>query len=269
MESDIPQIGLGTWKNTNPEQCATTVQTALEMGYRHIDTAHFYGNEEAVGKGIELADVPREEITVATKVHAESVGLGYNEVIEGADLSCDRLGLEYLDIFYVHWPIQEYAPEETLAALAELRSNHRIRHIGLSNFTMELLKEARSYLDVPILTHQIEMHPFLNQSKHLSYAQKHDFFIVAYSPLAQGDVFENPVINSIANKHDTSEAQVSLAWLLSKPNVKVIPKATSKAHLQDNLNSTDLELDDNDIHKIDQIDREHRYVERDDAPWLA
>jgi 2,5-diketo-D-gluconate reductase B len=269
MIGELPDIGLGTWKNTDPEQCATTVQTALEMGYRHIDTAQFYGNEAAVGDGIDRANVPREEVMIATKVHAESVGLGYDDVIEGAALSCERLGVEYLDILYVHWPIQEYEPSKTLAAFEELQSNGLIDSIGLSNYTLKLLEDAREYLETPFVTHQIEMHPFLHQSEQLAYAQEHGFDVVAYSPLAQGAVFDHPVMQSLSEKYDVSEAQLSLSWLLSKPNVKVIPKATSASHLRDNLEARHLELSDDDAEKIDEIEVENRYVERDDAPWLT
>jgi len=268
-ENDFPAIGLGTWQNTDPEECANSVRTALEMGYRHVDTAHYYGNEESVGRGIHAADVDRDDVVVASKVHAEKFGLDYDGVIEGAKRSCERMDLESLDVLYVHWPVLEYDAEETLSAFEQLKDDGVIDHIGLSNYSIELLEEALSVLEEPPLALQMEMHPFCQQEAILEYAQAHDIWLIAYSPLARGDVFESDVINSIAAKHGVSEAQVSIAWLLSKDNVSVIPKASSEAHIRDNLRAVDLTLDEADIERIDDIERRERYVERDDSPWLA
>jgi len=268
-DTTIPEIGLGTWQNDDPQQCADTVQAALELGYRHVDTAHFYENESAVGDGIAAANVDRDDIVVASKVHAQKMGLDYDGVIEGAEASCDRLGVEYLDILYVHWPVLEYDAEETLAAFERLQETGLIDQIGLSNYTIELLAEAREVLGEFPFVHQGEMHPLLHRDDAVDHAQEHDYWFVAYSPLARGDVFDVAEVKEVAEKHDASPAQVSLAWSLSKENVRVIPKATSEPHLRDNLGATDLELDAEDIEKIDGIERERRYVERDDSPWLV
>lgn len=267
--AEIPAVGLGTWENTDPVECAESVRHAIEIGYRHIDTAHYYGNEEYVGEGIHDSEVPREEITIASKVHAEKFGLDYDGVIEGAKRSCERMSLDYLDILYVHWPVLHYEAEETLAAFDQLKQDGIIKRIGLSNYDMDLLEEARAVLEEPVFALQMEMHPFLHQQELLKYAQQHGIWLVAYSPLARGRVFEISEIQAIADKHDASEAQVAIAWLLSKDNVRAIPKASSKAHIRDNLNALDLSLDDEDIEYIDNIEREERYVERDDAPWLT
>ena len=268
-QASLPPIGLGTWQNTDPNQCAESVRVALDAGYRHVDTAHYYGNEEYVGDGLAAADVDREDVVVATKVHAEKTGLDYDGVIEGAELSCERLGVDYLDVLYVHWPVVNYEAEETMAAFGELHQRGTIEHVGLSNFTPELLDEARAELDAPVFAHQIEMHPLCPQEDLVAYAQEHDHTLVAYSPLAQGRVFELPEISHVAEKHGVSEAQVSLAWLLSKENVVTIPKATGEAHIRDNLAARDLDLDDEDLARIDGIEREERFIERDDAPWLV
>lgn len=267
-QDEPPPIGLGTWQNTDPEQCVESVAGALDMGYRHIDTAHYYGNEEDVGTGIARSDVDRDEITVATKVHAETTGLDYDGVVEGAELSCERLGLDSLDLFYVHWPIDEYDPEETLSAFKDLKADGVIEHVGLSNFTPEYVGDAIDVLGEAPFALQMEMHPYCQQDELLAHAQREDYWLVAYSPLARGNVFEDPVIGEIADKHGASEAQVTLAWLLSKENVRVIPKASSEAHIRDNLAATELELDEEDIARMDGIEKERRYVERDDSPWL-
>lgn len=264
----LPEIGLGTWQNTEPKTCSQTVRTALELGYRHIDTAQYYGNEEAVGDGIAAADVPREDVFVASKVHAEKFGLAYDEVIEGLEVSLDRLGLDYLDLLYVHWPVGNYDAAETMPAFDELADRGVIDHVGVCNFSVEQLDEARDHLDRPLFAHQAETHPLLQQDELVSYAQDHGIHHVAYSPLARGNVFDVPEIETVAEKHDVSPPRISLAWLLDRDNVSVIPKATGEAHLRDNLDAIDLELDDEDSARIRAIDRTERFVERDGAPWL-
>jgi len=266
--SQLPALGLGTWQNTDPDACRESVRTALDAGYRHIDTAQYYGNEELVGEGIAETDVARDDVFVATKVHAEKFGLAHEEVIEGLEVSLDRLGLDSLDLLYVHWPVGNYDAAETMPAFDELREEGLIDHVGLSNFSVELLDEAREHLDSPLFAHQVEMHPLLQQDELVAHAQDHDYNLVAYSPLARGNVFDIPEIEAIAEKHGVSEPQVSLAWLRSKENVHAIPKASSEDHIRDNLASLDLELDADDIAQIDAIERTERYVERDGAPWL-
>ncbi|WP_424005352.1 aldo/keto reductase (plasmid) [Haloarcula salina] len=266
--SDVPAIGLGTWQNTDPEECAESVRTALEVGYRHIDTAQYYGNEEAVGEGIARADVPREDVFVGSKVHAEKFGLAHDEVIEGLEVTLDRLGLDKLDLLYVHWPVGNYDAAETLPAFDEVRDRGLIDHVGVCNFSTELLDEAMDHLDAPLVAHQAETHPLLQQDELVAHAQEHDYQHVAYSPLARGDVFDIPEVVAIAEKHGVSASQVSLAWLLSRENVSVVPKATGEAHIRDNLGALDLELDAEDIETIRGIEREERFVSRDGAPWL-
>ncbi|WP_121743147.1 aldo/keto reductase [Natronorubrum halophilum] len=264
----LPAIGLGTWQNTDYDTCVETVRTALEEGYRHIDTAQYYGNEEAVGEGVVAADVPREEVFVGSKVHAEMFGLAYDEVIEGLEVTLDRLGLEYLDLLYVHWPVGNYDASETMPAFDELVDRGLIKHVGVCNFSTELLEEAIDYLESPLFAHQVETHPLLQQDDLVAHAQERGYNHVAYSPLARGNVFDLPEVVAIADKHDASPPQVSLAWLLARDNVSVIPKATSEAHIRDNLEAVDLELDSKDIERIQNIERTERYIERDGAPWL-
>ncbi|EMA28399.1 aldo/keto reductase [Haloarcula japonica] len=266
--SELPAIGLGTWQNTDPEVCAESVRTALEMGYQHIDTAQYYGNEEAVGEGIASADVPREDVFVGSKVHAEKFGLAHDEVIEGLEVTLDRLGLDSLDLLYVHWPVGNYDAAETMPAFDELVDRGLIDHVGVCNFSTELLDEAMDHLESPLFAHQAETHPLLQQDELVEHAREHDYYHVAYSPLARGDVFDIPEVEAIAEKHDVSAPQVSLAWLLGRENVRTVPKATSEAHIRDNFGALDLELDDEDIERIESIERTERYVERDGAPWL-
>lgn len=263
--AELPEIGLGTYENTDPDGCASSVEFALECGYRHVDTAEMYENEAAVGDGIAAADTSREDVFVSTKIH--SGNLAYDDVIESARGCLERLGVEYVDLLYVHWPIRSYDPAETLAAFDDLREEGLIRHVGLSNFTPELLDEAIEYLESPIFAHQVECHPMLPQEELRAYASEHDHHLVAYSPLAKGRVTDVPELIEIADDHDATPAQVSLAWLLSKENVAVIPKASSEAHIRENLAAGDLDLSPDAIERIDSIDRRERTVDFDDAPW--
>lgn len=263
---ELPRLGFGTVDVTDP----ATIETALEVGYRHIDTAQWYENEDVVGTGLARSDVPRDDVVVATKVLPEH--LAAEDVLETAEQSRVRLGVDVIDLMYVHWPTNAYDPEETLGAFDTLYDEGTIRGVGLSNFTPALLDEARDILDAPLVAHQVEMHPFLPQSELLTYARNHDHSLVAYSPLAQGAVFDDPVLQDIANRHGTSVAQVTLAWLFEKENVCAIPKASGD-HIQDNYGALGLELEAEDIARIDAVDREFRTVDPaeeervDRTPW--
>lgn len=262
--SGMPALGLGTWQNTDPDQCAESVEAALEMGYRHIDTAQAYGNEESVGRGIASSTVAREDVFLATKVWLDN--LAHDDVLETARASLDRLGVDYVDLLYVHWPARTYDPEGTLSAFDQLYEEGITERVGVSNFTPELLAEAVTLSEAPIFANQVEMHPLLPQKAVRDAATKHDVHIVAYSPLARGVVFDVPEIQSVAEKYDASPAQVSLAWLREK-GVAAIPKATSVDHLRDNWNSLDLELDGGDIDRLDAIETQERQVDPAFAPW--
>jgi diketogulonate reductase-like aldo/keto reductase len=259
----MPGLGLGTWQNDDPEQCAASVRTALETGYRHIDTAQAYGNEAAVGRGIAAADVDREDVFLATKVWIDK--LGYDAVLESTAESLDRLGTEYLDLLYVHWPAGQYDPEETLTALEELQEDGVVERVGVSNFEPRHIEQAQEVLDVPIFANQVEAHPLLQQRRLRELCAEEGIEIVAYSPLARGDVFGNETISAIADDHGVSEAQVSLAWLRAH-GVTAIPKATGEDHIRDNWASLGLTLSDAEIERIDAIDERRRLVEPGFAP---
>ncbi|WP_435179781.1 aldo/keto reductase [Halorussus sp. AFM4] len=261
----MPRLGLGTWQNTDPQACVDSVRRALEMGYRHVDTAQAYDNEEYVGEGIAEADVDRDDVFLATKVWIDN--LAHDDVIETAKASLDRLGVDSLDLLYVHWPAREYDAEETLAAFDELHDEGLVERVGVSNFEPRHLDEAREILDAPVFANQVEMHPLLPQDELVEYGREHDVNLVAYSPLARGKVFDVPEIREVAEKHDASPAQVSLAWLLQRDGVAVIPKASSEDHIRDNFGALDLDLDDEDVEKIENIDERGRQVDPGFAPW--
>ncbi|WP_435102686.1 aldo/keto reductase [Halarchaeum sp. P4] len=263
--SEFPRLGLGTYRNTDPDACATAVETALEVGYRHVDTAQMYDNEQYVGDGIREADVARDDVFLATKL--DTGNLGAADVRETTDASLERLGVDYLDLLYVHWPIDTYDPDETLPALDDLHSEGTIRHVGLSNFTPDLLEDAIETLDAPVFAHQVEMHPLLQQEELHELAVEDDHWLVAYCPVARGEVADIPELVEIGEKHDATPYQVSLAWLLAKENVAAIPKATSKQHIVENYGALDVDLDAEDIARIDEMEREERLVDFPEAPW--
>jgi len=260
----MPILGLGTWENTAPEQCAESVRTALEMGYRHVDTAQVYGNEESVGRGIAAADVDREDVFLATKVWIDN--LAPEDAIETTEASLDRLGVDGVELMYVHWPARAYDPTETLSAFDELVDRGLVDRVGVSNFEPEQLERAVEVLDAPVFANQVECHPLLPQEELRAVCDEHDVEVVAYSPLARGAVLEDPVLTDIADDHAVSAAQVSLAWLREK-GITAIPKATSRAHIEDNWASLDLSLSAAEIERIDAIDRRDRRVDPDFAPW--
>ena len=264
LSNGMPVLGIGTWQNEDADECAESVRTALDLGYRHVDTAQAYRNEDAVGRGIAEADVDREDVFLATKVWIDN--LGHDDVLRTTDDSLNRLGTDYLDLLYVHWPARAYDPEGTLGALAELRDEGKIERIGVSNFEPRHLDEARDVLGELPFANQVEFHPLLPQEDIQAYVAEEDVELVAYSPLARGEVFDVPEIQNVAEKHGVSEAQVSLAWVREK-GATAIPKATRADHIEDNFASLDVELDDEDVEQIDSVGRRDRQVDPDFGPW--
>jgi 2,5-diketo-D-gluconate reductase B len=260
----MPMLGLGTWQNDDPEDCVEAVSTALNVGYRHIDTAQAYDNEEYVGDGIEQSDVDREDVFLATKVWVDS--LDYEGVLQSTEESLDKLGVDYVDLLYVHWPSGEYDPDETFRALDELHDQGKAERIGVSNFEPDLLDEAIDASDAGIFANQVELHPLLPQEHIRSHCEDTDVNVVAYSPLARGKVADVPELNDIADEHGVTPQQVSLAWLREK-GVTAIPKATSEEHIRDNWQSVSVDLSESDVEKIDSLDTVDRQVDPDHAPW--
>lgn len=259
----MPMLGLGTWKLEDPELCKRTVETALELGYRHVDTARAYGNEAHVGDGIEAADVPREDVFLATKIWKSD--LGYEDAIEAAYASVDDLGVDSVDLLYVHWPAGTYDPAETFQAFDELVDEGVTDRIGVSNFEPAQIEEAVDYADHEIFANQVECHPMLPQEAVRESCAAHDIEVVGYSPLARTDVFGHETISGIAGRHGVSEARVSLAWLRER-GVTAIPKASSEEHLQDNWLSLSLQLDDGELAELDELERERR-IDPEFGPW--
>jgi 2,5-diketo-D-gluconate reductase B len=262
--SGMPMLGLGTWQNDDPTQCANSVATALDVGYRHIDTAQIYENEAAVGDGIARATVGREEVFLATKVWIDN--LAEDDVIDSTTESLEKLGTDYIDLLYVHWPARTYDPVATLSAFEQLVEDGRVERIGVSNFQLDQVAEANDILDGAVFANQIELHPLLPQRDLVDACQDAGVAVVAYSPLARGTAFDVPQVETVAEKHDATPAQVCLAWLRER-GITAIPKATSRAHIRDNWQSLALSLDAEDMETIASIDRRDRRVDPGFAPW--
>ncbi|GAB3417176.1 aldo/keto reductase [Haloparvum alkalitolerans] len=262
-------LGLGTSGNDDPEECAATVRRALERGYRHVDTAQMYDNEAAVGEGLARAfddpdaDVSREDVVVATKVHPDN--LAPEDVRETARESLDRLGLDYVDLLYVHWPTSAYDAAATLPAFDDLREAGVTRHVGVSNFTSDLLEEAAGILDAPIAAHQVECHPRFRQDELRQLAHDDGHYLVGYSPLGRGEVLDDPTLTAVAERNDCSPAQAALAWALAR-GVVPIPKGTGD-HVDENYAALEVDLPDEDLAAIDGIDAEERLIDPDEAAW--
>lgn len=264
MTVSVPQLGLGTSGNTNQTECVESVMTALECGYRHVDTAQMYDNESYVGAGIDRAAVDRDDVFLATKVHPDN--LGADDIRPSVETSLERLGTSYVDLLYVHWPLGAYDAETTLPEFDALRDDGYIDHVGVSNFTPRLLTEAQSILDAPIAAHQVERHPLLPQRALLEIAEEQEHTLVAYAPLLQGDLDAVPVLAEIASGYDATPAQVCLAWQLADERVAPIPKAVGD-HITENWAARNLSLSESEIERIDAVEERRRLVDPDAAAW--
>ena len=269
--ADIPVLGLGTYRQTDPPQCERSVRTALDVGYRHIDTAEAYQNEEAVGAAIVNSDVARDEVFLATKVLHPKFTESYaaEDIIASGRACLDRLDVDSVDLFYgIHWPDGDppaYDPEAVAEACETLADEGAFDRFGVCNLTADLIDDFDDATSLEIDALQVEMHPLLPQEALREYCEANDISIVAYGPLGNGEILDVPELNEIGDKYDVSAAQVSLAWLREQ-GVAPIPKATSEAHIRDNWHSLDLDLDDEDLAMIDGIDRRQRIYDPDYAP---
>jgi len=229
------------------------------MGYRHVDTAQAYGNEEGVGTGIQNAEVSREDIWLTTKVWRDN--LNKENLKDSVEESLEKLKTDYVDLLLIHWPFREMDLEAVLEEMNELVEEGKARNIGISNFTSEQIREAQELSDHDLLTNQVEYHPFLNQDEVLEKCREHDMMLTAYSPLARGDVLGNEVLQEIGEKYGKSEVQVALRWLIQQKKVCAIPKATSVEHQEANLNIFDFELSTEEMAQISDLARNDRKVD--------
>ncbi len=254
--NSIPAIGFGTYEATEQEGIESVVN-ALDKGYRLIDSATRYDNEEAVGKGIALSPVPREDIILTTKVWRDS--LGYENTKKAVFNSLERLKLDYIDLFLIHWPANarnfenwQTVNAETWKALEEFKEQGVLKSIGVSNFWPEHLKALFQTANIIPAVNQIEFHPGYWQSEVTEFCQKNNIVVEAWSPLARGKVFQNEVLKTIAQKHNKSISQVTLKWIMQH-GVVPIPKSTTLKRIEENLDVFDFELSQHEIQQIDNL----------------
>ena len=231
----IPRLGLGTWQ-LKGDDCARAVSKAIEIGYRHIDTAAVYENEEAVGRGIRDSGVDRDELFVTTKVWHERVTA--EEVVGAMQESLDRLQMDRVDLALLHWPVNDMAVEDQVGQLAQCKTSGKAKLIGVSNYNNAQLLEAVSVCPERLSAIQCEYHPYLDQDPILKTARGFDMLFTSYSPLgrgARGDLLENPAVHRVAEYHSKTPAQVVLRWHMQQANVAAIPKASSEEHLAENF----------------------------------
>ena len=263
-QANIPVLGLGTWQSTG-QDCIDVVSQALKMGYEHIDTAQAYDNETEVGEGIKQSGVAHDKFFLTTKIFPDDMKFEPEKLMAAAKRSLENLDTDYVDLLLLHWPDDRVPLSETIPALCELQKQGLTRHIGVSNFNIAHIIEAKKHADVPIVVNQVEFHPFIKQNTLQTFLNNHHILLEAYSPLARGDVFDNEVIKEIADKHGVTPAQISLAWILSDKNRVAIPKTSNPDHLQGNLDAIDIQLSADELEKIGNLARsDGRKIEHPD-----
>ena len=258
---DVPALGLGTWL-LEGEACVRSVERALEIGYRHIDTAQVYENEKEVGRGLNQSELDRDDFFLTTKVWREN--LEPERVRTSTEQSLKKLGVDYVDLLLVHWPSDEVPVEKTLEAMRKLQEEGKTRYIGVSNFPPARLEEA---LEVaPLFCNQVEYHPFLSQDELLEVMRPKGMLLTAYSPIARGKVVGDETLGAIGEAHGKSAVQVTLRWLLQQEHVAAIPKAANEDHLASNFDIFDFELSDEEMERIFSLARGQRLVSPEFAP---
>lgn len=242
----IPALGLGTWE-LRGRTCARIVEQALTLGYRHIDTAQVYENEQEVGEGLRASRVRRSELFLTTKVW--TTHFAPNDLERSTKESLVRLRVSDVDLLLLHWPNSHVPLAETLGALAHAKTLGLTRHIGVSNFTVALLDEAVALSPEPLVCNQVEYHPYLEQTKIREACARHGIAMVAYSPIAKGKIRNDPTLTRIGHAHDKSPAQICLRWLVQQ-NVVAIPRTSKIERLSENLDVFDFELSEQDMTDI-------------------
>jgi 2,5-diketo-D-gluconate reductase A len=253
--TEIPQFGFGVFQ-IPPAETASAVREAFAAGYRHIDTAQMYGNEEGVGEAIKDSDLSRGEVFVTTKLNNDAHG--YNSAISALDESLKKLRLDYVDLYLIHWPLpHQDRYVETWKGFEKLLADGRARSIGVSNFQPAHLDRLAKETDTVPAVNQIELHPLLTQTELRKYHAEHGIATEAWSPIAQGEVLGEQTITSLADKYGKSPAQVVLRWHLQVGNI-VFPKSVNPDRMRENIDVFDFELADDDVDAIEAMDAGHR-----------
>jgi diketogulonate reductase-like aldo/keto reductase len=252
----MPVIGFGTWKISDQNDAKNAVKTAIEVGYRLIDTAKIYGNEEGVGRGIKESGVPRKEIFVTTKLWNNDQG--FESALKAFEISLKKLGLEYVDLYLIHWPSTEKRGE-SWKALEKIHKQGLAKNIGVSNYTVRHLDELLSNSEVVPAVNQIEFQPFIyeNQSEVLKFCKQKNIVVEAYSPLARAKDLNNTALHAISEHHAKTPAQVMLRWAIQHGTVP-IPKSTHPSRIKENFKVFNFELADEEMRTIDRLSSNKR-----------
>ncbi len=235
----MPKLGLGTW-NLYGRECYRAVLSALEIGYRHIDTAQFYNNEEQIGRAITDSGIDRAELYLVSKVW--ETHFRYAQVLAACEESLRKLGTQALDLYLIHYPSDSVPIDETIRAMNELVETGKVRAIGVSNFSVAQLEAAQAASKAELLCNQVRYHPYYPQQELSAYCQAHDVLLGAYTPLARSRVSRDPKLKAIGDRHGKSGAQVTLRWLIQQPRVITMPKSAHPDRQRENIEIFDFEL---------------------------
>ncbi|MNJ45603.1 aldo/keto reductase [Paenibacillus bouchesdurhonensis] len=250
----MPWLGLGVFKMSDGQEVINCVETAIQNGYRSIDTASLYDNEEGVGQAIKSSAVPREQLYITTKIWNSDQG--YESTLKAFDRSMNKLGLDYLDLYLIHWPVKgKY--KETWKALEKLHRDGRVRSIGVSNFQIHHLQDLLEDAEIKPVVNQVELHPLLSQVELREYCKSEGIQIEAWSPLAQGQLLDNEVLKAIGAKYGKSTAQVIIRWDLQN-EIVTIPKSAKEHRIIDNANVFDFELTSEEMEQINELNQNKR-----------
>lgn len=252
----MPMLGLGTWKSKEGAEVQQAIRWALEIGYRHIDTAAAYGNEQGVGEGIRSSGVPREQVFVTTKLWNDDQRKGYDACLKAFDASLSKLGMDYVDLYLVHWPVPgQY--KEAWRAVEKIYASGRAKAIGVSNFMVHHLEDLLKDTKTVPMVNQVEFHPCLVQKPLMEFCRKHRIVEEAWSPLMRGKITQLDVVTGIAMSKGKTPAQVVLKWNLQH-GVVTIPKSVKRERLAENASLYDFELTAEEIARIDALDKGER-----------
>lgn len=249
----IPKLGFGTFKVEDGRQTVEAVRTALELGYRHIDAAAIYQNEESVGQGIKESGVPREEIFITSKVW--NTDQGYESTLKAFETSLKKLGTDYLDLYLIHWP--KALNKETWRALEKLYEDGKVRAIGVSNFKEHHLIDLMETAKIKPMVNQVEFHPQLSQPQLLKFCKENNIQVVAWGPLMQGQLAKFELLKELSKKYNKTEAQIVLRWDIQQ-GVVTIPKSINPERIKSNIDIFDFELTEEDMRKISMLNTEER-----------
>ncbi|HEY7228626.1 MAG TPA: aldo/keto reductase [Nitrososphaeraceae archaeon] len=253
---EIPRLGLGVYQTPSGETTFRSVRYAFKIGYRHIDTASLYGNERDVGRAVLESGIPREEIFVTTKVW--NTNQGYDPTIRACERSLRRLGLSYIDLYLIHWPVEGMGKDSWKAMIQLLRSG-KAKTIGVSNYDIFQLQEILQNFDVAPSVNQVEFHPFLFQEQLLQFCNDNSIQLEAYSPLTRGNKLNHPTLRVLQQKYSKTSAQILIRWSLQH-NLVVIPKSTHENRIKENSQVFDFQLDDEDMKVLDSLNENFHTV---------